>query len=337
MLSDYWYIACPSRRLRRKPLAVTLMSQGFVLFRTTDGCPVALENRCAHRGMPLAEGSIHNGWIQCPYHGWCYDRSGKAVRVPARPAGDGCRPSESVRSYACLEQDGYVWICPGEHPVMEKPLRFPQQGSPGWSTFRMYNRFEAPVESCLENFLDCPHATFVHRSWFRSPTNREVRCQVRALDDGAVAEYFDEPREQSLVWSLLSPARGEMQHTDRFIAPATTRVDYVFSEDRHYTITSSCTPVSEDLTDVYTVISFRYRRITPLLRLLFEPLSRRIIAQDVKTLRLQHRNLARSKQHSFRIIEQDVLLPHIRRWRNSLAEGKQPAGRSEPYDVRIVV
>lgn len=337
MLTNYWYIACPSSSIRRHPLAVQVLSRNLVLFRTEDGGPAALEDRCAHRGMPLADGRVNGGAIQCPYHGWCFDKSGKAVRMPAVPRHESCLPDASIAAFKCVEQDGYIWVCLGPDPVHDKPPSFAHLGDPGWTTFRMYNRFEAPVESCLENFLDCPHATVVHRHWFRTPTQREVRCRVQPLDDGAVAEYFDEPREKSLVWSLLTPARGDMQHTDRYIAPSTTRVDYRFAEDRRYIVTSFCTPVTDLLTDVYTVITFRYGIWGPLMRLYFEPLSHRIIAQDVSTLKQQHANLARHEDQSFRIIEQDVLLPHIRRWRRSLESGSLPAGKGEPYDVQIVI
>ncbi len=257
--------------------------------------------------------------------------------MPAVPGESDALPDARISAFSCVEQEGYVWVCLAEQPERALPPVFPYLGEPGWTTFRMFNRFEAPVESCLENFLDCPHATFVHKHWFRTPTNREVRCNVRFLDDGAVAEYFDEPREKSLVWSMLSPSKGDMKHTDRYIASSTTRVDYVFSEDRHYTITSSCTPVDDHLTDVYTVITFRYKQLGALIRLFFEPMSRRIIAQDVATLKLQHQNLARHYNPSFRVIEQDVLLPHIRRWRQSLKAGKQPSGESEPYDVQVII
>ncbi len=30
----------------------------------------ALDNRCPHQGGPLGEGSIENGWLRCPWHGW---------------------------------------------------------------------------------------------------------------------------------------------------------------------------------------------------------------------------------------------------------------------------
>ena len=337
MLTNYWYIVCQSASIRRRPLAVQVLSHNLVLFRIEDGSPVALEDRCAHRGMPLSAGRSSHDAIQCPYHGWCYDQSGKAIRMPAVPENESCLPDVQIPAFKCMEQDGYIWVWLGSDPVQELPPTFPHLGEPGWTSFRMYNRFEAPVESCLENFLDCPHATFVHRHWFRTPTHREVRCTVQALDDGAVAEYFDEPREKSLVWALLAPSRGDMKHTDRYIAPSTTRVDYRFAKDKRYIITSFCTAVNDRLTDVYTVITFRYRLWAPLVRLFFEPLSRRIIAQDVSTLKLQHLNMARHKEQSFRVIEQDVLLPHIRRWRRSLARGSRPTGKAEAYDVQIII
>ena len=33
----------------------------------------ALENRCPHQGGPVGEGSIENGWLRCPWHGYDYD------------------------------------------------------------------------------------------------------------------------------------------------------------------------------------------------------------------------------------------------------------------------
>jgi thiamine pyrophosphate-dependent acetolactate synthase large subunit-like protein/nitrite reductase/ring-hydroxylating ferredoxin subunit len=39
----------------------------------------ALNNKCPHQGGPLGEGSIENGLLRCPWHGWDYDPiTGKA-------------------------------------------------------------------------------------------------------------------------------------------------------------------------------------------------------------------------------------------------------------------
>ncbi len=44
-----------------------------------DGKFGALDNHCPHQGGPLGEGSIENGLLRCPWHGWDYDPlTGKA-------------------------------------------------------------------------------------------------------------------------------------------------------------------------------------------------------------------------------------------------------------------
>ena len=37
-----------------------------------EGEYAALDNKCPHQGGPLGEGSIENGWLRCPWHGWDY-------------------------------------------------------------------------------------------------------------------------------------------------------------------------------------------------------------------------------------------------------------------------
>ena len=42
----------------------------------------ALDNRCPHQGGPLGEGSIENGLLRCPWHGWDY------CPLTGKPPGD---------------------------------------------------------------------------------------------------------------------------------------------------------------------------------------------------------------------------------------------------------
>ncbi len=87
--------------------SVVLGGQSVALTRCA-GTLGALENRCPHQGGPLGEGSIENGWLRCPWHGYDYDPTtgrppegftdgvttydveeradGAYVRLPARPA-----------------------------------------------------------------------------------------------------------------------------------------------------------------------------------------------------------------------------------------------------------
>jgi hypothetical protein len=50
-----------------------------VLFRKEDGTPVALEDRCVHRHLPLSMGRLVGDTLQCHYHGLRYDGTGACV------------------------------------------------------------------------------------------------------------------------------------------------------------------------------------------------------------------------------------------------------------------
>jgi pyruvate oxidase len=52
--------------------AVTVDRRTVALCRVGDQFG-ALDNRCPHQGGPLGEGSIENGWLRCPWHGYDFD------------------------------------------------------------------------------------------------------------------------------------------------------------------------------------------------------------------------------------------------------------------------
>jgi thiamine pyrophosphate-dependent acetolactate synthase large subunit-like protein/CDGSH-type Zn-finger protein/nitrite reductase/ring-hydroxylating ferredoxin subunit len=51
-----------------------------------DGEYGALNNSCSHQGGPLGEGTIENGCLRCPWHGWDFDPlSGESITQPDSP------------------------------------------------------------------------------------------------------------------------------------------------------------------------------------------------------------------------------------------------------------
>ncbi len=342
---NLWQIACRSRQLRDRPVARVLSGVPVVLFRDADGRARALQDRCAHRHAPLSAGRTCGDGIECPYHGWTWDGDGRLAALPAAGLrGDACRaahPGLTVPAHAVHESQGFVWVASLSGAAPDAPpLPFPHLDEPQWTSFVMTTRFAGDVETCLENFLDCPHATTVHRYWFRAPTARPVGASVCRLDDGVQASFREEPREKSLVWWLLAPGGGEMQHTDRFIAPARSQVDYRFPNGWAYSITSSCTEVGDDETVVTTVMSFRTPGIGPLVRLYFEPLSRMIIRQDVRIIAARSHNRERFREagvppRAEASTQADLLGPLIARWRHDLACGREPLAVAPARETRI--
>ncbi len=335
-LKRYWSIVATEKAVKKKPQRAVLFDLPLVIFFAKDSNRyVALQDRCPHRNAPLSAGKVCGGLIQCPYHGWRFDEQGNLAQLPALPAEQ--TPNIKIPHYHCVAQDGYIWVCLADEPATEKPLPFPNLHAEGWRSFRLRTQFDAPVEQCLENFLDCPHAVYVHSSWFRSATGKPVSAVVRTLPDGAEVEYFDEPREKSLVWLGLQKKQSEIRHTDRFIAPATSRVDYVFSDEKHYIITSSCTPVSENHTEVFTVISYRYGKLGWLIRSFFEPLSRVIIKQDVDIMKKQRQNINAFGEERFYHSKIDFLMPHMLAWRKAMAEETDPPSEISEEKHNIIL
>ena len=68
----------PSKLRNERVMTVTTGHKSFCLTHH-DGKFGCLDNKCPHQGGPLGEGSIENGLLRCPWHGWDYDPiSGKA-------------------------------------------------------------------------------------------------------------------------------------------------------------------------------------------------------------------------------------------------------------------
>jgi renierapurpurin 18,18'-hydroxylase len=163
---NYWYpLALGSTLKKGKTLAASFAGDLIVLARTADGEAFALENRCAHRQFPLHMGIVNGEQLQCCYHGWCYDKSGRLARIPylADPAKI---PSAAggVRAYPCREAYGLIFVFPGE-PELAQTSELPQ--IPEWSSrdYRpMYfdRRLNCHYTFMHENLMDMNHQ-FLHR------------------------------------------------------------------------------------------------------------------------------------------------------------------------------
>ena len=332
-LRNNWYIACRSGELKQKPRPVRLFATSIVLWRDASEIAHALLDRCPHRNAPLSAGRVEDGCVVCPYHGWKFNGNGACIYVPSladhRPL-----PNATVTSLAACEQDGYVWLCPGTPPDAP-PRLFPNCEKPGWTTFHMRTHFAAGVEACLENFLDCPHTATVHRGWFRNPDAREMDAIVRRLPDAVEVEFENEPVTDSWIARLFYPKNARVAHTDRFLMPNISRVDYRFDADHHFIITSQATPLDDDHTEVHTVISFRYGRIGWLVRLLFEPMSRVIIRQDVDILKLQGDNVRQFGGSHYTHVETDLISLHMQSLRRKAERGDPPPQESLEKRIRI--
>jgi nitrite reductase/ring-hydroxylating ferredoxin subunit len=69
--STQWVKVDPDGLAEGQVMTVVAGGRAVCLTRTAEGYG-ALDNRCPHQGGPLGEGSIENGLLRCPWHGYDY-------------------------------------------------------------------------------------------------------------------------------------------------------------------------------------------------------------------------------------------------------------------------
>jgi phenylpropionate dioxygenase-like ring-hydroxylating dioxygenase large terminal subunit len=161
--ADFWYPVARSKTLKRgMTLGVHFAGDPIVLVRAKDGSCFALEDRCAHRQVPLRHGVVCAKGLRCGYHGWTYDAKGRCVDIPYLGTGK-TRPN-GVRSYPCREAYGLIFIFPGD-PAKAQTTAFPDvptYGDPGYKIRYLDRRVDCHYSFMHENLMDMNHQ-FLHR------------------------------------------------------------------------------------------------------------------------------------------------------------------------------
>ncbi len=97
---DHWVEVAQSGAVAEgSAIEVVSGEQILAIFRH-DGRLYALDGMCAHQGGPLAEGSVENGCVTCPWHGWQYELSTGIQTINRQPLQ---RSFEIRESSGCIE------------------------------------------------------------------------------------------------------------------------------------------------------------------------------------------------------------------------------------------
>jgi phenylpropionate dioxygenase-like ring-hydroxylating dioxygenase large terminal subunit len=205
-LNNAWYVAAWDDEVGRQPLARTLLNEPVVLYRDGDGGPVALEDRCCHRHLPLHMGKVDGDNIQCGYHGLTFDRHGQCVSVPGQTA---VPPGASVRSYPVVERHRWVWIWMGDPTRADAALipDFHWLVDPAWGSKGTVFHVDCHYQLVMDNLLDPSHIAFVHADTIgNAPVVDQVK--VKTERDGDIIRVTR--------WTLDAPAAPTYAEAGKF-------------------------------------------------------------------------------------------------------------------------
>jgi 5,5'-dehydrodivanillate O-demethylase len=162
LLRRYWFPVGVSSELGAgRALAVRLLGQDLVLFRTTTGALGLLDRQCRHRGTSLHCGHVDAEGIACPYHGWTFATDGECLRMPAEAPNADLLARAKTRAYGVAELGGLIFGYLGPAPV---PL-LPRYDLFVWDgVLRDIGRAELPCNwlQIMENSVDPTHIEWLH-------------------------------------------------------------------------------------------------------------------------------------------------------------------------------
>ncbi len=208
LIRNEWYVAAFSSELGRTLTKRKLLGRNVVMYRTRDGRPVALDDRCAHRSFPLSAGRLEEDTIVCGYHGFRYDRAGDCIEVPSQAK---CPKGIGVRAYPVIEQDPLVWIWMGDplHVDQRRIPSLPWLSSADWAVSQGYFPLSASYVSLHENLMDLTHLGYLHAKSFGTADYALAPYETRLEDGHYVLLRRVVPTRLPPVWAQPTGILGD--------------------------------------------------------------------------------------------------------------------------------
>jgi phenylpropionate dioxygenase-like ring-hydroxylating dioxygenase large terminal subunit len=180
-----WYVAAWDHEIPADGLfARTVIGEPLLLYRTSTGEVVALEDRCCHRQAPLSRGRREGDCVRCGYHGLKFDSQGVCVEVPGV---DGVPPKARVRRFPVIVKNHWVFVWMGAEAKADAAL-LPDNFSnahPDWRYLPGYLHYATPWALIADNLLDFSHLSYVHAATFGGTDKiAQVRPSVEAIERG---------------------------------------------------------------------------------------------------------------------------------------------------------
>ena len=166
MIRNQWYVVLDSKELKKgKVLGATRLGEKLVFWRDRTGKVGCVFDRCAHRGAALSVGKVvSNNTLQCPFHGFEYDTTGKVTKIPAIGRDAAVPERFKVNSYPLVDAHGFIWLWWGEPREEYPPIPFFEDIDKKFRYDTIIDHWTTHYSRVIENQLDVLHLPFVHHN-----------------------------------------------------------------------------------------------------------------------------------------------------------------------------
>lgn len=260
-LAACWHPVAYSDEVTDRPLAVTLLDEPLVVFRTPAGVSVA-RDLCHHRGAPLSLGRMEGGELVCAYHGFRYGADGRCTRVPALP-GLPIPPRLALTTFPAVERYGIIWTCLAGEARVPLP-EWPELESTGFRRLHLpVLDWNASAARAIENFLDVAHFAWIHTGTFGNPEYPEVeKYEVTRIPNGLRMEYPYLAANPDHSF-LGGEARLRRWMIYDLTLPFACRLTIDYDPQRRYVIGEACAPVSAKKVRIFFSVALNFDHDRP--------------------------------------------------------------------------
>lgn len=225
-----WYAVAWDVELKNELLARVVCNKPLVLYRKKDGTPVALEDACWHRLLPLSKGVLRGDTVVCGYHGLEYTSDGRCSHMPSQET---INPSACVRSYPVAQKYRFIWVWMGNPALADEDL-IPDMhwnDDPDWACDGQMIKVNCNYRLVVDNLMDLTHETFVHSGSIGDRNVAEAPFDVHYDDKTATVTRWMKGIKPPPFWKgQLNKVFNHNGEVDRwqiikFEAPCTINID----------------------------------------------------------------------------------------------------------------
>jgi len=195
MIPNQWYAILESNEVKPgKPVGVTRMGERLVLWRDDKGQVGCMADLCPHRGVALSAGKLIGSNVQCPFHGFEYDTSGRCTLIPAN--GKNTTPPKAIqvrRVYPAREAHGFIYIWWGEPRAVQDlpPLPWFDSIDDTFAYATLRDPWATHYSRAIENQLDVIHLPFVHKTTIGRGNRTLVNGPLTRMERDAAGDLLN--------------------------------------------------------------------------------------------------------------------------------------------------
>lgn len=243
-VTQSWHMVALSSAVKMGAVRkIMLCNTPIALFRSEKGLG-ALIDRCPHRNYPLSEGRVHEGALECPYHGWSFNSDGACNAVPgchAQTAQDPRLRADAVRVW---EKYGAIFVALCEQAPAQPELP-PDFGNPDLDHFWwQQGTWKGRAFDAIENVMDPFHTNHLHHGFIRRRDKRlPVNLIVNSHGDGIDMVIEQTQPDLGIMSRFLEQDRTHS--VSRYYPPATVQARWEGETKLTLCVTAIFTPATD--------------------------------------------------------------------------------------------